>query len=458
MTHRVVHIDRGLFPISLSWVIAIKALRQRPLSFVRCLMRIFRNSSESTVIDLWASLIDLDGVSLKPRETVLAACQQFLDLNPNTNSIALVGPLSLGRFVKASFFSEYTDSQVFLRKLATNRRDIAITHTKSADLNLSQSDFVEIRPFPNVQSFSRSFWRQSRPSHQLKGGLVLLPAFASMALDGTFVNLMPVILGTVAFNLLATSGYLVNDVIDGEGDSSLTAKAKYPYQRGELRESQIFAVAAILSLLAVVLGTFAAIDVIAVFGVYGLLSLGYSLWLKTIPFIENLVLVLFHLLRLVAGFLLATIPLNWPLIIFMAGIISYGTVLKRVADLKQKRASAIGSQVGLIRNELFQWRIGAVALTFSVCAFCLALFLRYLEGKEIVLVAVFGLGIFGIAIQAVFAVVRGSLTRDLIPWVIRTPTLWALIFLLLVLLIPEGVRTFSDLIHPFSSFLVSLRI
>jgi 4-hydroxybenzoate polyprenyltransferase len=111
--------------------------------------------------------------------------------------------------------------------------------------------------------------------------------------------------GFAVFCAITSAIYLVNDVMDRERDRAHPVKRRRPLAAGELSVRTAIAAAAVLGLA----GLAAAFLLSARFGrwsaLYAVLMLGYSLWLKSIPFLEALIVAAGLPLRALAGAALA---------------------------------------------------------------------------------------------------------------------------------------------------------
>jgi len=111
--------------------------------------------------------------------------------------------------------------------------------------------------------------------------------------------------GFAVFCAITSAIYLVNDVMDRERDRAHPVKRRRPLAAGELSVRTAIVAAAVLG----IAGLAAAFLLSARFGrwsaLYAVLMLGYSLWLKSIPFLEALIVAAGLPLRALAGAALA---------------------------------------------------------------------------------------------------------------------------------------------------------
>src|SRR5687767_11591943 len=87
--------------------------------------------------------------------------------------------------------------------------------------------------------------RAMRPHHWLKNGLVFIP----ILLNHDVFDISAIhhgIVAFVAFSLMASSIYLLNDIVDVEADRRHPTKCKRPLAAGEITERQAYAAVPLL--------------------------------------------------------------------------------------------------------------------------------------------------------------------------------------------------------------------
>lgn len=146
-----------------------------------------------------------------------------------------------------------------------------------------------------------SAWlRAIRPEQWLKNGFVLSPLlFSGRALiwDAQW----RAIVAFAAFCLAASAVYLMNDVVDREGDRLHPRKRNRPVASGLISPTGALSGAAVLSVAALVAGAMAGATVALVLAAYLSLNLLYGLWLKNVVIVDVFTIASFFVMRLVAG-------------------------------------------------------------------------------------------------------------------------------------------------------------
>jgi 4-hydroxybenzoate polyprenyltransferase len=147
----------------------------------------------------------------------------------------------------------------------------------------------------------RAAIKTGRPKEWIKNVFV----FAGLLFSGKFNqphDVFEAFLTFVAFCLISSAGYFVNDLIDVELDRKHPTKRFRPLAARELSESAAKAIAPVLALIAIALA-FATVNWqvgLMVVG-YGIAQMAYSLGLKQIVIIDVMTLAGLFILRVAAG-------------------------------------------------------------------------------------------------------------------------------------------------------------
>ena len=182
----------------------------------------------------------------------------------------------------------------------------------------------------------------------------------------------------VAFCLISSATYLVNDVRDVESDRAHPVKCSRPIAAGDVSTTTALIVAAVLAVLALALAFTISPALGGVLVAYAVFTGAYSLFLKNEPVIELVLLAMGFLLRAIAGGVASGLPISeWFLIVagfgslFMAAGKRYGELDRLVRDGGNSeqsgavRASLRGYTLGYLR---FVW---GVAAAVTITAYCL---------------------------------------------------------------------------------------
>jgi decaprenyl-phosphate phosphoribosyltransferase len=164
----------------------------------------------------------------------------------------------------------------------------------------------------------------------------------------------------VAFCLISSSVYLINDLRDAEADRAHPTKRFRPIAAGELSPAVAIVLAAICAVGALALSWFTAPMLAVTLACYWVLQVGYSLWLKDQPIIDLAMVAAGFLLRAVAGGVASELPLSqWFLLVASFGSL-FMVAGKRYSELKQ-----LGDQAGT-RDSLQRYSLTYLAMVWAI--------------------------------------------------------------------------------------------
>lgn len=183
--------------------------------------------------------------------------------------------------------------------------------------------------------------RAARPHQWVKNALLLLPALAAH-LAWTPELAARAAAGVLAFCLVASAMYLVNDVLDAPHDRRHAAKRFRPVATGELPASLAVATAAVLALLAAAAAAPLPPAFQGVLAAYLVTTTAYSVSLKHRPLVDVLVLAMLYTSRVVAGAALVEVPLSPWFLAFSIFFFLSLALAKRVVELRRSADDAGG--------------------------------------------------------------------------------------------------------------------
>ncbi|MBM3521324.1 MAG: decaprenyl-phosphate phosphoribosyltransferase [Alphaproteobacteria bacterium] len=143
--------------------------------------------------------------------------------------------------------------------------------------------------------------RLIRPRQWVKNAFVAAPLFFSpWAVDATSV--VRVVIAVAVFSLLSSAVYVINDFCDREADRLHPEKKLRPLASGDVTPMQGAILAAVLLTMAAVGAAVALPRAFLVFaGVYFVLNLLYSVWLKHVAILDVMIVAAGFVLRIDAG-------------------------------------------------------------------------------------------------------------------------------------------------------------
>lgn len=128
--------------------------------------------------------------------------------------------------------------------------------------------------------------------------------FAALIFDRKLLNgqaFGKTCLAFLLFCLLASSVYIINDILDRKYDQNHPIKKNRPIASGKLPVSTALIVGASLLVISFVGAYFLSIKYLIICAIYFILNMAYSKWLKHIPLIDVMVIAACFVLRVAAG-------------------------------------------------------------------------------------------------------------------------------------------------------------
>lgn len=160
--------------------------------------------------------------------------------------------------------------------------------------------------------------KQLRPKSWLKNIFVFAPLVFSLGLTDTF-KLAETVLAFLAFCLISSAVYILNDIRDVEADRRHPTKRNRPIASGDLDAKTASFIGSILAVLALVIAVSINVETGAVIVLYATVNVLYSTWLKYIPIVDSFCIAAGFVLRVYAGAFASGEPVSdWLFLTIMA--------------------------------------------------------------------------------------------------------------------------------------------
>jgi 4-hydroxybenzoate polyprenyltransferase len=217
----------------------------------------------------------------------------------------------------------------------------------------------------------RDILRLLRPGDWTKNSFVLL-AFIFWAANG--VRLQPAeevvskgidaALAFIAFCLVASGFYCVNDAIDAERDRAHPVKCRRPVASGAVSRGFATMLGLVLVVAAMVLASTVDRGLIAGVVGYVVLQVAYNGGLKRIAFVDVMTIASGFALRSAAGALAIDVQISVWLVLCVFFLCLYLGFIKRMCDLvsAERSGSEWKSPAGYRGREELQWLLGLSAV------------------------------------------------------------------------------------------------
>lgn len=180
-----------------------------------------------------------------------------------------------------------------------------------------------------------------RFTHWVKNILLFVPLFLAHQVTD-LERLLSAVVAFLSFGLVASAGYVVNDLVDQEADRLHARKRNRPFADGRLSTPEGIVLAATsagagLSLALVALSPLFVLEI----SCYLLAALAYTFWVKRYPVADVLFLAGFYTIRLIAGATAVSVPLSpWAASFAMFLFLSLAFV-KRHSELAARGSDGI---------------------------------------------------------------------------------------------------------------------
>jgi len=192
--------------------------------------------------------------------------------------------------------------------------------------------------------------------HELAKGMRLhqcvknLIVFVPVILGGRLTDLGEVADALVAFlalSLVASGTYLVNDVWDAADDRKHWSKRDRPVASGRLSVAAALGAALPIIALGLLLGAFVSAQTAIMLLVYLAVTMAYTMHVKTVPFVDGVVLAGLFTIRLGIGAVAADVPPSpWLFVfsMFLFASLSYAKRHTEIAKVIERRDKAINGR------------------------------------------------------------------------------------------------------------------
>jgi 4-hydroxybenzoate polyprenyltransferase len=182
-----------------------------------------------------------------------------------------------------------------------------------------------------------------RVEHYIKNFLVFIPLFFSLSFYRARNNIT-CILGFIAFSILSSIVYIINDIQDIEKDKSHSVKRKRPLAAGILTKKDAVITTVILFLLLAgilcVMSMIMNMNVlpgVLMLALYFVLNVIYSLGAKNIPIVDIVIIASGFIIRLLFGAIIINVDISfWLYFVISMGSFYLGFGKRRNEILKQE--------------------------------------------------------------------------------------------------------------------------
>ncbi len=159
-----------------------------------------------------------------------------------------------------------------------------------------------------------ALWRLMRPHQWLKNSFVFTGLLFGHAWHDNAI-VWHVVLVAVAFSLMASAIYILNDMVDREQDKLHPVKCCRPLAADELTLASAGLFALLLTGIALSIAYAVSGTALLIVVAYALMNLAYSIWLKHVVMLDVFIIAMGFMLRILVGTLgVGILPSQWLLL------------------------------------------------------------------------------------------------------------------------------------------------
>jgi 4-hydroxybenzoate polyprenyltransferase/phosphoserine phosphatase len=199
--------------------------------------------------------------------------------------------------------------------------------------------------FPRGAGGWRAWAAAVRPHQWLKNLLVFVPLLTSFRLDDA-ASVLAALGAFVCFGLVASGGYLVNDLLDLAADRRHPTKHRRPFASGRLPVPAGVLAAAVLFLAGLGGASMVSPGLAAWLAGYGILTLAYSVAIKRLAVFDLIALAALYTIRILAGGAAIGVEVSFWLLAFSVFLFFSLATVKRCAELVSMRARDVDRAKG----------------------------------------------------------------------------------------------------------------
>ncbi len=209
--------------------------------------------------------------------------------------------------------------------------------------------------------------RLLRPSHWIKNGFVFLPLFFGRALYES-TQLYDVGYTFLAFCMMASSIYIINDIRDVAFDKAHPTKKNRPFASGSIPVRYGLGLSILLTVASLSLATWVSISTGIVVLLYYSINIIYTLKIKQIPYVDVLFISLGFILRLVGGSTSSGIVLSYWIIMMTFLLSLFLALAKRREDVQFYKKAGV-----IMRSSITAYSESVIDVSLKILGMLIAL-------------------------------------------------------------------------------------
>jgi len=217
-------------------------------------------------------------------------------------------------------------------------------------------------------------WVQLLRPVQWTKNVVVLSALVFGGEAGFPDHVARALVAVLAFCLVSSAGYILNDWRDRDRDRLHPEKRFRPIASGKICERDALRSGGVLLVAAMMLSALVSPSLLAVIVTYGALSAAYTVQLKHVPVIDVVIIAVGFVLRAIAGAVAVDVPMSWWLLVctfLLALFLGFGKRRHEFVALgyvAEKHRPSLSGYSERVLNGLILATAGSVLLAYTVYA------------------------------------------------------------------------------------------
>jgi decaprenyl-phosphate phosphoribosyltransferase len=224
-------------------------------------------------------------------------------------------------------------------------------------------------------TFVKDLVRLARPWQWYKNVVVAISlVFGGLLLDTSSIS--RILIAFVALCLASSGNYVLNDILDRKTDKLSPEKKNRPLAKGSIGIGSAFVFLAILWIGAFALGTYLNNTFTLLIAALIVLTTLYTLWLKTEPIVDAIIIGLNFMIRAAGGAVVLSVESSPLMIIGIFFFAVYLAISKRHSEAMLKKAIKQRKVLSYYTSELTS-SLMIVCFTLLLASYAIASFLGH---------------------------------------------------------------------------------
>ena len=199
--------------------------------------------------------------------------------------------------------------------------------SKFNETNINCSYLISEKKVNSIYSFLKAI----RPYQWLKNSLIFLPIIAAHKINNLLIA--DSLFAFFAFSFIASSVYLINDLLDLKADRKHLKKNKRPFASGELPMEIGHLGGVSIFVIGIIFGLKIGITFLLILLIYFSITIAYSIYFKKKTIIDIFILSLLYTIRIIGGGVATNTNISFWLLAFSVFIFLSLAAIKRQSEL-----------------------------------------------------------------------------------------------------------------------------